>query len=242
LQLDSTDTVLEIGAGTGAITEILQHSGCKRIISLEIDPRCIEVLQKKLNSTVEIVAESILTFSIESIYRTSQLQRRIKVAGNIPYHLTSDILFRLLEQRTFIDRLVIMVQQEVADRLLAAPHSKEYGIPTVLIGYYARMERLFNVGRENFFPRPRVDSTVLCLDFNLEREEIPDHDLFAAVVRQSFQARRKVIRNNLKRFLGEEKTRQIKSIPLSVRAEDLSVRDYLNLTREIFHLNKQSAI
>jgi 16S rRNA (adenine1518-N6/adenine1519-N6)-dimethyltransferase len=237
LNLQPADVVLEIGAGTGAITEILQRQTCKKIVALEIDARCIQLLREKLGPPVEIVPESILNYAIDQLALAQAPARKVKVVGNIPYNITSDILFRLLEYRDYIAQLVIMVQQEVAERLLASPHNKEYGIPTVIIGNYAQIDRLFRVSRRNYFPVPRVDSTVLNFTFKTAYSELSDHDLFRQVVRQCFQTRRKKIYNNLRRFLEQEKVRQIKSISLDVRAEDLTIEEYVRLTNEIYMLN-----
>ena len=232
LNLRPADVVLEIGAGTGAITELLQQQPCKKIVALEIDERCVRFLREKFGPAVEIVPVSILDYAIDQLASA----RKVKVVGNIPYNITSDILFRLLDFREYIDQLVIMVQQEVAERLLASPHNKEYGIPTVIIGKYAQIDRLFRVGSKNFFPVPKVDSTVLNFTFRTASGELSDHQLFRQVVRQCFQTRRKTIYNNLRRFLQPEIVRQIKSIPLEVRAEDLTIEEYVKLTNEIYTL------
>ncbi len=234
LNLQPADVVLEIGAGTGAITEILQHQHCRKIVALEIDERCIRILQEKFSPQIEIIQESILNYSIDQLSLAQA--EKVKVVGNIPYNITSDILFRLLDYRAYISQLVIMVQQEVAERLLASPHNKEYGIPTVILGNYAQIDRLFKVNCNNFFPVPKVDSVVLLFTFRTENSELSDHDLFKQVVRQCFQTRRKNIFNNLRRFLKEDLARQIKSIPLDVRPEDLTIREYVKLTNEIFNI------
>ncbi len=201
LNLQPADVVLEIGAGTGAITELLQQQPCKKIVALEIDERCVRFLREKFSPPVEIVPESILDYAIDRLALAQTPARKVKVVGNIPYNITSDILFRLLDYREYIDQLVIMVQQEVAERLLASPHNKEYGIPTVIIGNYAQIDRIFRVGSKNFFPVPKVDSAVLNFTFRTASGELSDHDLFRQVVRQCFQTRRKTIYNNLRRFL-----------------------------------------
>ena len=234
LSICPEDVVLEIGAGTGAITAVLQHYPYRKIVCLEIDERCIRVLQEKFADRAEIIHDSILNFPLAEFAAT--VKSKIKVVGNIPYHLTSAILFKLLDDRKYIAQLVIMIQQEVADRLLALPHSREYGIPSVLFGTYTQMVRLFKVGRQNFFPVPNVDSTVLQFTFEEQSGDIPDHDLYRQVVRQCFQMKRKIIRNNLRRFLKEEWLEQITSVPLHVRPEDLSVEQYVKLTNEIYRL------
>jgi len=235
LNLKSDDVVLEIGAGTGMLTEIIQKYACTKIVSLEVDRRCIPLLQEKLSAKVEIVQDSILNFSIEDLYLT--WGKKVKVVGNIPYHITSEILFRLMDDRGYISQVVLMVQKEVADRLLATPHNKVYGIPTVLLGYYAQINRLFNLSRKNFLPVPKVDSTVITLSFREERNELRDHDLFIKLVRQCFQTRRKMIQNGLKRIFNPLLVERIKTIPLSVRPEDLTIEDYVNLANEIYYLS-----
>jgi 16S rRNA (adenine1518-N6/adenine1519-N6)-dimethyltransferase len=239
LELQPDDTVLEIGAGTGALTEVIQRYACARIVSLEVDKRCIRMLRERFANRVEIVEESILEFSIRNLHRNAGKQ--IKVVGNLPYHITSPILFRLLEERDCIGRAVVMVQKEVAERLLASPHSKAYGIPTVLLGYYSRMERLLDLNRNNFLPVPRVDSTVIALHFREHGMILKDQDLFRIVVQESFRTRRKMVQNGLKRIFDPSLVTRIKSISLSVRPENLTVEDYVNLANEIHELKNLDA-
>jgi 16S rRNA (adenine1518-N6/adenine1519-N6)-dimethyltransferase len=231
LDLQSDDVVLEIGAGTGVLTEVIQKFACAKIVSLEIDKRCIHLLRGKYTDRIEIVEESILDYNIGNLYRNGG--KKIKIVGNIPYHITSAILFRLLEDREYIGQVVLMVQKEVAERLLASPHSKAYGIPTILLGYYTKIDRLLDLSRNNFLPVPRVDSTVITMCFREHKKELKDHELFRNVVQECFRTRRKIIQNGLKRIFNPRLVERIKSISLSVRPEDLTIEDYVNLANEI---------
>lgn len=232
LECESEDILLEIGAGTGALTDILAICKCKQIISLEVDHRLSELLEEKFGTTVRIVTESILDFDIQKLAKT----QKIKIVGNIPYNITSDIIFKILDNYRYITRAVLMVQKEVADRLLTEVKTKDYGILTIFAKYHGQIRRIVNINRQNFHPVPNVDSTVVCIDLKSHPQNVLDYELFRKTVRTVFQFRRKMLRNSLRGLLDAEKMQEIKTIILTKRPEELSVLDFVNLSNEIFIL------
>jgi len=188
------DTVVEIGAGLGAMTAMIAPK-VKRIIALEIDPKLVEVLDSELSgiSNVEIIHTDVLSYDFSSA------GEKIQVIGNIPYNVSSQILFRLIEYRKHILSATLMIQKEVADRITAPPGTKQYGIPSVLVSMYAAASRLMTVPATCFYPVPKVDSAV----FRMEMREEPlyplgDHRIFTETVKAAFSMRRKTLANNMK--------------------------------------------
>jgi 16S rRNA (adenine1518-N6/adenine1519-N6)-dimethyltransferase len=231
------EIIVEIGAGPGILTDILFQREYKQLIALEIDPRFIKILKERYGSKINIIEQSVLDFSFKDIAIKSK--QRIKVIGNIPYNITSPILFKLIEYCQYISDAVLMVQKEIADRLLAHICCKEYGILSILVGYHARILNLFNVKRENFYPEPKVDSTVIKMEMYKARNSISDYPLFNRIVHVCFNTRRKMIQNSLKRLLPPDAIVKIKTVPLTARPEELSIQNFIALTNEIMGIMKK---
>jgi len=191
------DTVVEIGAGLGAMTAMIAPR-VKRIIALEIDPKLVKVLDSELGGipNVEIVHTDVLRYDFSSPF---QGRGKIQVIGNIPYNVSSQIIFRLIEFRGHISSATLMLQREVADRITAFPGTKQYGVPSVITSMYAATSRLMTVPATCFYPVPKVDSAVL----GMEMREGPlcplgDPAVFLETVKAAFAMRRKTLANNLK--------------------------------------------
>ncbi len=225
------DTIVEIGAGLGFLTEELARKA-KKVVALEIDPRLLDVLRSRFagNPGVEIIGEDVLRYDFSSV----SSGRRIKVVGNVPYHISTPILFHLLDFREWIRCMVLMFQKELAERIAAPPGTKNYGIPSVLIARVASVVREFTVPPACFFPRPSVDSSVIRIVIRDDPGIRPGEDLFARVVRAAFAGRRKTLRNNLRAagFPEErlEKVFQETGINAGRRAETLSVEEFALLS------------
>ncbi|MCK5101214.1 MAG: 16S rRNA (adenine(1518)-N(6)/adenine(1519)-N(6))-dimethyltransferase RsmA [Cyclobacteriaceae bacterium] len=221
------ESIIEVGPGTGVLTNFLVQKSFKEIILIEIDRESIALLNKKfIAKNVNIIEGDILKTNIEDISKSE-----LSIIGNFPYNISSQIFFKILEQRTRVKEVVCMLQKEVAQRICASHGNKTYGILSVLIGAYYQSELLFNVPPEVFIPPPKVDSAIIRLR---RKEQITlnyDEGLFKKIVKQGFQNRRKTLRNALKPiFLPLELTRD--SI-FDLRAEQLSVEDYIYLTQKI---------
>ena len=199
--IKKTDTVVEIGAGLGVMTTLLADCAAK-VLAVEVDPNLVGVIEENLRGKgdVKIVNDDILNFDLSSVLPDDSLGK-IKVMGNIPYNITSQIIFHLLQYRQSIDTAVLLVQKEVAERLTADPGTKAYGIPTVILAMYADTENLFNVSGQCFYPVPVVQSAVIRLTFlDAPRYFLKDEAFFRQLVRAAFAQRRKTLLNNLKSF------------------------------------------
>ena len=233
LQLSDTDSIVEIGPGKGVLTQIINEIPCNKRIAIEIDTDLIADLQTTFNN-VEILHQDILSFSFAKIF--DRTNNKIKVVGNIPYNITSPILFHLLENSTYISEAVLMMQQEVANRLIAGTGTKDYGILTVLTGAQANIQKLFNVNRSNFYPQPKVDSTVIKISFVRDSSAILNYELFKKIVKTTFNNRRKMLRNTLNKITESENIAKIETVQLDKRPENLTIDDFLKLTNEIVQL------
>ena len=226
--------VLEIGSGPGTLTTFLSQKA-KKVFAVEIDKKILNVLKEVCQnlSNVEIINKDFLELNVKNLTNSQKLC----VVGNLPYYVTSQILFKLFEERNYIESFTIMVQKEVAQRLLAKPGSKDYGILTVAMNFYCKVEDYFHVSKNVFYPRPEVDSTVLKVSF---KEDIPDVDekKFFKIVHACFSTRRKTILNSLSNSLGIEKA-ELKQVlekaflQENLRAEDLSLDNFIRLYNEL---------
>ena len=195
-EIQENDTIVEIGAGLGIMTELAAKTA-RRVIALDVDPFMVTILREKVGKypNVEILHADVLKYDF-SLPCSAYGSEKIKILGNIPYNISSQILFRLLAFRHCISSAILLVQKEVADRLTAAAGTKEYGIPSVVISLYARISREFNVPSGCFYPEPKVSSTVLKVTFrDKPLIDLRDEDLFLRVVKIAFSKRRKTILN-----------------------------------------------
>jgi 16S rRNA (adenine1518-N6/adenine1519-N6)-dimethyltransferase len=223
------DLLLEIGAGTGALTSHLIGT-VDRLLVVEIDSRAVETLKERFGSDLEVIQQDIRQLDPRTLVKKYGAQ--VRVVGNIPYYITSDILFWMIDARRAFTDALLMMQADVARRLVAQPRTKEYGILSVVTQCYCEPEILFRVSRNSFYPVPNVDSAVVRLRM---RQSVPDHneELFRSVVRGTFGKRRKTLHNGL-RFMGFT-GEQLEGIEFNLkqRPEELSVEDFIELTKKL---------
>jgi 16S rRNA (adenine1518-N6/adenine1519-N6)-dimethyltransferase len=244
LDLKGQDTVLEIGAGLGALTVFLAQTN-RRVIALERDPDLARFLRQDLFSEVpgvEVLCQDVLEFD----FRQASLRagRTLTVVGNLPYQITSPLLFRLIEHIPVISRAVLMMQQEVGARLTAMPGTKDYGILSVLGQYYFRVTRLFSLSPGNFFPPPQVDSVVVRLLTEALNPQAHDETLLHQLVKAAFGHRRKTLNNTLVAHaetfgLSLEAMRCLLAelgIDLKRRGETLSVAEFVEISNKVTEL------
>lgn len=223
--------VLEVGPGTGVLTQFLAQSSEYTLSVVEVDRESVDYLRRAYPE-LAILSEDFLRMNLRPL-----LPDTYAIIGNFPYNISSQIFFRVLDERQHVPEVVGMLQKEVADRLCAPPGSKTYGILSVLLGAYYEREYLFTVEPHVFHPPPRVRSAVVRLRRNGMAQLPCDEAWFRRVVKQGFQNRRKTLRNALKPL---NLPATIRSLPvLAQRAEQLSVDDFIVLTQQIESVWKQ---
>ena len=219
-----TDNIIEIGPGEGALTQIILPK-VNDMISIEIDPLLIDKLSSSVMlKNLKIVHEDILKTNIYNL----EIDNPVRVIGNIPYNITSQIIFWLIEQLDYWSDAFIMVQKEVANRLVAEAGTKEYGRLTVVVGAYLDVEYCFTIPPTVFIPRPKVDSAFI--RFSKKKNAlIDDHKYirFNKIVRAAFNQRRKMLKNSLSSWDISDKVKE--KIDFSRRPETLSIKEFASL-------------
>lgn len=236
------DPVLEIGPGVGTVTQALAERGA-RIIAVEVDRDLIGILSEVLDghTNVSVVNADILSLDLPQFLRERFGDARVKVIGNLPYYITSPIVAQVLEAHRWVERLVMMVQKEVADRMKAEPGTKEFGSMTVFVQFHAEPEIITHVSKNVFQPPPDVSSAILRLTPRSEPPvEVPSEKQFFDVVHCAFGQRRKTLLNSLSDCpaLGLSKDQvshvlHAAGIEPSRRAETLSLADFARIARSL---------
>lgn len=236
------ETILEIGPGPGSLTEALLHAGC-RVIAVEKDPVLAKALErlKGPGLNLEIFCEDILDFSFEE--RISNLEKKVKIVANLPYHVTTPIISKLVAKRNCINAIIVMVQEEVARRFTALPGNKDYGSFTVFLNYHTNPKYAFGVSRNCFFPVPTVESAVVSLQLK-DPPAVSDEAAFFEMTRMAFMHRRKMLRASLKPLFDPQATMSaLEGIgkPDTARPEGLSLEDFIHLFERLrsFYLPKR---
>ena len=224
--VSSEDTVIEIGAGKGALTEALSKHA-KRVISFEIDSELFDFLTEKFNgSNVEFVFEDVMNVSDEKINEIAG--GKFKLVANLPYYVTSPILTRFMQNENMVS-CTVMVQEEVADRIIAVPKTKDYGVLTVICQMFGKASKVMRVNRKMFYPVPNVDSAVVKIEKS-QSFEIDDFSNFMKFVKQAFSMRRKKLSSNLENSkISKESVEDYlegKGFSRMARAEELSILDF----------------
>ncbi len=221
--------IVEIGPGQGALTRFL-YEKTKNIIAVEIDKRVVENLSRDL-CKIKILNEDFLELNLAEI--SEQVGSKLRIAGNIPYNLTSPILFKLFNNLDNITDAVLMVQYEVALRMNGKKGTKDYGILAVVLNYFARVELCFKVSPNVFYPRPNVNSAIVHLHFNTDLSDNNFNALFIQTVKACFGNRRKTLKNSLNNSIFGRLDFTDCGIDLSLRAEQLDLKEFIHLTEFI---------
>jgi 16S rRNA (adenine1518-N6/adenine1519-N6)-dimethyltransferase len=235
-EINSTDVVLEIGAGKGALTRYLVEQA-KMVVAVEIDERAARFLVKRFEKEcvakrLHVVQEDILKVDFLKISR--KVRSRLRVIGNIPYYITTPILFKVIEQQEVVRDFTMLMQREVGQRIVAKPGTKDYGILSVFGQYYGAPKLLFKVSPKAFSPEPKVFSVLLRLDFEQRPAyRLHNEEIFVAVVRGTFGKRRKTLRNGLRHLKLEGLDLSKLRLNLNLRPEQLSVQEFVELSNEI---------
>ena len=237
-RFNKSDQILEVGAGLGALTFPLAGF-VDNIIAIEKDSELTEMMQRRIARedirNITLINEDILHTDLQDIF--GPMEKKIKVIGNLPYNISSPFLEKLVAERSIVSRAVLMFQLEFARRLIASPGGREYGGITVLTQYHACLSPLLEVPKEVFYPKPKVGSMVLELDFKKPHpRRTGDEAKFKMIVKGAFAHRRKTLFNSLKGSLSSHSKEQILkaleecAIEPGRRAESLDIDDFLCLT------------
>lgn len=225
---DEYDKVLEVGPGQGMLTKYLLDQKEYELFAVEADRDMISYLQRNYPNLKErLIPADFLKLELADFFQETSFA----IIGNFPYNISSQILFRMLDYKSQVPELVGMFQKEMAERVVASPGTKNYGVISVLMQAYYEGEYLFTVGREEFAPPPKVTSAVIRLSRRGNQSLDCDTKLFKQVVKQAFSQRRKMLRNTMKTYLkGHE---LLQDDFFQQRPERLSVADFVQLTNWI---------
>ncbi len=228
------ENFVEIGPGKGAITEpLLKAVG--EIDVVELDRDLIPILHQNLDhlGTLRIHQSDALKFDFSTLVKDNQ---PFRVVGNLPYNISTPLLFHLISFLPHISDMHFMLQKEVVDRMAAKPNSKTYGRLSVMMQYHCRVERLFVVKPGSFFPPPKVDSAIVRLEPHATNPyNVVDEKIFAQIVTQCFSQRRKTLRNNLKKILTTEEIESLGINP-GCRAETLEISQFVEIANQVSSL------
>jgi 16S rRNA (adenine1518-N6/adenine1519-N6)-dimethyltransferase len=228
------DWIIEIGAGLGTLTaRLAERTTAGKVIALESDPDMIRVLRAELGTVDNLDIEQVDALRYDLRMAAKWHGAPIVVCGNLPYHIAAPLLFKVLEARADVTRAVVMVQKEMADRIVAKPGGKDYGALGVMIRTYADVTTVIKVGAGSFVPPPKIDSTVLKLVPLAEpRAAIADHAHYSKVVHAAFGQRRKTLRNALRAVFAEpavDAALTATSIDGGRRGETLDIAEFARL-------------
>ena len=237
------DCIIEIGPGLGTLTkELLEKAG--KVISVELDKKMITILKDRfsLYKNFELINNDILQVDLKNIITTEKEKglKNVKVVANLPYYITTPIIMKLLEEKLDLESITVMVQKEVADRLIAIPSDKETGAITYSVYYYAKGEEILEVPKTSFIPEPEVTSKVIKLNIRKEPAvKVKSPEVMFRIIKCAFMQRRKTLLNalvNTKVFLNkDEGIKILKKIGLreDVRAEKLKIEDFAKIADSI---------
>lgn len=239
--IEKDDLVIEIGPGLGTLTKYLLEKA-KKVICVELDSKMINILNDrfKLYDNFEIINEDILKVDLKSIIENEKENNKIenvKVVANLPYYITTPIIMKLLEEQLDLSTITVMIQKEVADRLIAIPGDKNTGAITYTVYYYSVGEKIIEVPKDSFIPEPEVTSEVIKLMIRKEAPiQVKDKDLMVKIIKNAFMQRRKTLLNaltNANIFKSkEEGIKILKQLALeeNIRAEKLTLQDFANIS------------
>ena len=234
------DLVIEIGPGLGSLTkELLERAG--KVIAIELDKRMLEILTDRFNlyKNFELINEDVLKVNLDKLIKDNMNEeiKNVKIVANLPYYITTPIVMKLLEENLPINSITIMIQKEVADRLIEVPGGKNTGAITYAIYYYADSEEILKVEPNSFIPEPAVESKVIKLNIRKEKNvDVEDEKLMFKIIKYAFMQRRKTLVNALEKsdiFKSKNEILEIlKKVGLNdkIRGEAMSLEDFANIT------------
>ena len=245
--VNNNDLIIEIGPGLGTLTKFLLEKANK-VISIELDKKMIKILEDRfsLYDNFQLLHGDILKVDLSSLIRKEKENsniKQVKIVANLPYYITTPIIMKLLEEELDLNSITVMVQKEVADRLISNPGEKDAGAITYSVYYYATSESILEVPKNSFIPEPEVTSKVIKLILRKTPPvSVKNKEVMFRIIKSSFMQRRKTLLNaltNTKVFLNKEEGIRILNklnLPYDIRAEKLTLQDFANLTDEYLNL------
>ena len=243
-KIEKDDLVIEIGPGLGTLTKYLLEKA-QKVICIELDKKMVKILNDRfsLYNNFEILNQDVLKVDLKNIIENEKKNngvKNVKVVANLPYYITTPIIMKLLEEELDLESITVMVQKEVADRLIAIPSKKETGAITYTVYYYAEAENIVEVPNNSFIPEPEVNSKVIKLNIRKEpKVKIEKKEVMFRIVKCAFMQRRKTLLNalvNTKVFINKEEGIKILNklgLNPNIRAENLKLEDYANIANYI---------
>lgn len=237
--------ILEVGAGLGNLTELLQI-GAKKVVAVELDLGLFRILQKRFVNCEDVVLVNgdVLKINLQQLLEREFYGLPVKICANLPYYITSSFVAGVLEQKLNVESLTLMVQKEAALRLCAKPGSKNCGAISYLVQYYSQPKILFEVSRYNFCPTPKVASCVVNIEIKNERKHLQDcyESKFFEFIRVAFSQRRKVLVSPLASRYKIDKAMLkavLKNLGLNenARAQELSLDQFVQFFNDVFRIN-----
>ena len=231
--IDKNTLVIEIGPGAGSLTtELDKVSG--HVIAYEIDKTLKPILEKQNLNNTTIIYEDFLKRNIKEDLKQYNYQKTYVVA-NLPYYITTPIIIKLIEDKLDIDKIVVMVQKEVGNRFKAKPNTKEYNSLSIFLNYYYTVEKILDVSKNVFIPKPNVDSIVVSLTKRKTKIKVDNEQIFFKLVKDAFKQKRKTLRNNLKNYNLEKIEEILKkhNLDLTVRAEALPTEIFAEIANNL---------
>ena len=243
-EITKEDMVIEIGPGLGTLTKYLLEKAGK-VLCIELDNKMVKILQDRFSvyDNFEIINADILKIELNEIINKNKSQgkiKKVKVVANLPYYITTPIIMKLLEDKLDIESITVMIQKEVADRLIEIPGGKNTGAITYTVYYYCNSEKIMEVPNSSFIPEPEVTSEVIKMNLRAKPAvEIKNPKVMFMIIKSAFMQRRKTLLNaltNSKVFINkDEGLKVLKKLNLNenIRAEELSIQDFANITKSI---------
>ena len=240
-EIEKDDLIIEIGPGLGTLTKELLEKA-KKVICVELDNKMVEILNERfsLYDNLEILNQDILKTDLKEIIKKEKTQNNIKdvkIIANLPYYITTPIIMKLLEEKLDLKSITVMIQKEVAERLIATPGEKNTGAITYTVYYYAEAKKIAEVPNTSFIPEPEVTSEVIRLDIRKKPPvETKNTEMMFKIIKNAFMQRRKTLLNSLtntKIFKNkEEGTKILKTLNLNenIRAEELTLKNFAEIT------------
>ena len=242
--LSKEDMVIEIGPGLGTLTKrLLEEAG--KVLCVELDKKMIKILEDRFleNDKFEVINEDILKVDLNKIIKENKKDnniKNVKIVANLPYYITTPIIMKLLEEKLEIESITVMIQKEVADRLIEIPGGKNTGAITYTVYYYCESEKIMEVPNSSFIPEPEVTSEVIKM--NLRKTpavELENPKIMFMIIKSAYMQRRKTLLNaltNSKVFINKEEGIQILNklnLDINIRAESLTIQDFANIAKLI---------